>query len=250
MSILASGSLVVGLYKIYLKFFRWLRPKVALLANSTATSNASANFFSRNEISTCSLGVDLHPVPHYPEPLPYIIYYGRVMQRKGALWFAEQVLPHLHESLTLKVIGPEWEKPYFDRLVKCDRVEYAGVFQSGIDDPQLRSLIASAVCCILPNRPMLSEASDIEGFGLVALELASYNPSVIASNLDGFRESIIDGVTGFLVDPESANAWVQAVERSRKEPLADRASRLMRSRDVLARSFGWDSYMQHLLAMQ
>lgn len=51
--------------------------------------------------------------------------------------------------------------------------------------------------------PTLNLENDIEGFGIVYLEANSYGIPVIASNVGGVSEAVIDGQTGLFVNPLS-----------------------------------------------
>ena len=74
-----------------------------------------------------------------------------------------------------------------------------------LDIPVLATLYASADLCVLPSRT--------ETCGLVALEAMASGLPVIAADAGGFRESVADGVTGFLVPPDDARGFASAVAR-------------------------------------
>ena len=51
-----------------------------------------------------------------------------------------------------------------------------------------------------------------EGFGRVPVEAQAMGRPVIATNLGGFRETIIHGETGLLVPPGDAAALAKAID--------------------------------------
>jgi glycosyltransferase involved in cell wall biosynthesis len=59
-----------------------------------------------------------------------------------------------------------------------------------------------------------------EGFGLVALEAMRAGRPVIAARVGGLQELVVDGVTGFLFEPNSPEALVEALERALSSDLA------------------------------
>jgi len=65
-----------------------------------------------------------------------------------------------------------------------------------LDRDRLATLYASTDICVLP--------SDTETCGLVALEAMASGLAVIAADAGGFRESVIDNVTGLLAAPRDA----------------------------------------------
>jgi glycosyltransferase involved in cell wall biosynthesis len=50
---------------------------------------------------------------------------------------------------------------------------------------------------IMPN---VTVADDIEGFGIAVLEAGSCGLPVVASNLQGIKDAVADGKTGYLVE--------------------------------------------------
>ena len=50
--------------------------------------------------------------------------------------------------------------------------------------------------------------SRAEGFGLVYLEAMSHRLPVLASTVDAASEIVVDGETGFLIDPDSRASLV------------------------------------------
>ena len=52
-----------------------------------------------------------------------------------------------------------------------------------------------------------------EPFGLVALEAAAAGKAIVASDIGGLRDIVVDGETGLMVPPEDRPALVAAMER-------------------------------------
>jgi glycosyltransferase involved in cell wall biosynthesis len=53
-----------------------------------------------------------------------------------------------------------------------------------------------------------------EAFGRAAVEPQAMGRAVIASNRGGMVETVVDGVTGWLVEPGDAGAWAEAMARA------------------------------------
>lgn len=68
--------------------------------------------------------------------------------------------------------------------------------EEDVDDARLLALYQSASMYLLSSRE--------EGFGLVVVEAMASGVPVIATRLDGTRETIVDGVTGLLVERDEA----------------------------------------------
>ena len=71
----------------------------------------------------------------------------------------------------------------------------------------------------MPNQPV---QGDMEGFGLVALEAASCGTPVIASAIEGITDAVREGVTGFLVNADSADEFAKRIVAELTTPTLDR----------------------------
>lgn len=149
-----------------------------------------------------------------------ILYFGRLVPRKGALWFASEVLPHLPDDVLLFVVGAPTDAGYHQRLVQHSRVVYLG----RQDNRTLASLIRHADIVVMPNIPT-PDAEDAEGFGLVAVEAAALGAILLASRLQGIADAVIDGETGILLDPGNAAAWIEGIRHLLQEDDARKQSR-------------------------
>ncbi len=79
-----------------------------------------------------------------------------------------------------------------------------------LDVPLLAALYASADLCVLPSRT--------ETCGLVALEAMASGLPVVAADAGGFRESVTDGLTGFLIPPDDVRGFASAIARLVLDP--------------------------------
>ena len=57
-----------------------------------------------------------------------------------------------------------------------------------------------------------------EGWGITNVEAAACGTPSVASDSPGLRESVLDGVTGFLVPHDSVGAWASAIRRLVEDP--------------------------------
>jgi D-inositol-3-phosphate glycosyltransferase len=113
--------------------------------------------------------------------------------------------------------------------VECgvaDRVRFLGALERDDVAPLLRS--ADVVCCCPWYEP----------FGLVAVEAMACGVPVVASQVGGLAETVVDGRTGVLVPPRSPAAIAEAVRRvvsdpTRRAEMSDAACRR-------AKAYGWD----------
>ena len=88
--------------------------------------------------------------------------------------------------------------------------------------------------------------SEEEGFGIVFLEANAFGKPVIGGDVMGVPEAVVDGVTGFLVDPHDVDAIADRVIHLLRNP--DEANRLGENgRRRVELEFSWEASAQKFL---
>ncbi len=133
---------------------------------------------------------------------------GRMVPRKGIAWFVSEVMPLLDRDYRYLIAGggPEFEtvRKVVHRHGLVDRVALLG----RVSDGTRLQLMAAADLLIMPN---VRIPGDMEGFGITALEAGSSGLPVIASDLEGLKDAVIDGVTGHLVEERNIRRFIEAI---------------------------------------
>lgn len=129
---------------------------------------------------------------NYP---PRFLYLGRIMKEKGMdeLFEASEMLHSDGEKFILDLVGffEDEYKEKVDQLVEQGIVEFHG-FQ---EEP--RPYYAKADCVVMPSYH--------EGMSNVNLEASATGRPVITTNIPGCRESVEDGITGWLCQSKNSN---------------------------------------------
>jgi glycosyltransferase involved in cell wall biosynthesis len=86
--------------------------------------------------------------------------------------------------------------------------------------------------------------SSKEGFGIVFIEAMFYGLPVIAGNADGSVDALLNGELGILVDPQSAAAVKDAIEKVLANP-----EKFTPNQQTLDANFGYDAYKQRIKEM-
>ncbi|MBW2368588.1 MAG: glycosyltransferase family 4 protein [Deltaproteobacteria bacterium] len=158
---------------------------------------------------------------------------GRLVKRKGAGWFIENVMPRLPEDhiyLVLGANGPEHDR-IRQLIAMKNLMQRVFILPDAPDD--LRDLVYDASdLFVMPN---IRVAGQREGFGLVILEAGMHNVPVVASAIEGVTAAVRHGITGLLVKATDAEAFVRAIRIVLKW---DAGSDKIRS--AVAATYGWD----------
>ena len=126
---------------------------------------------------------------------------GRLIKRKGIAWFVDHVMPELDASYLYIIAGhgPEFE------LIHC-RVKARGlhnqvVMLGRVSEKARRLIYNAADIFVMPN---ITVERDVEGFGIVIIEAGSCGLPVVASKIQGLKDAVIEGKTGYLVEEGDA----------------------------------------------
>jgi phosphatidylinositol alpha-1,6-mannosyltransferase len=176
--------------------------------------------------------------------LLYVFYIGRVVPRKGVIWFADHVLPRLPENVELYVAGRFYRMEDEKRLRRLDRVRVLGQ----VSKADAAALRRDALAVIMPNVRVENNA-DVEGFGLAALEAPAQGAVLVASMLEGIEDAVIDGVTGLAAIPGDADDWVKKINIVMCWTPPQRAEFIRRARDVIKERYSWQRVADETVAV-
>jgi phosphatidylinositol alpha-1,6-mannosyltransferase len=137
---------------------------------------------------------------------------GRLVERKGFdMVIAAMVTLHkTHPDLVYVIVG---EGPYRSRLAELVRTySLASVVHlvGQVSDAELATWYTRAACVVMPSRELPNH--DVEGFGITFIEANSFGKPVIGGKSGGVVDAVIDGKTGFLVDPTDLAMLTKALQ--------------------------------------
>lgn len=166
---------------------------------------------------------------------PVLLFAGRIQPLKGAD-LAVRALAALDDPrvVLLVVGGPSGIQGEREAAaLRALSVELGVADQVRWLPPQphdaLAALYRIAEVCVVPSRA--------ESFGLVALEAAACGTPVVAAAVGGLTSIVVDGVTGFLVESRTAEAFAAPISRLLgRRPDPGRQRRVAEER---SRRFGW-----------
>ena len=122
-------------------------------------------------------------------------------------------LPSLPDDVKLVLVG---DGPRRDRLETqartlgvADRVRFAGI----VSDEDLPVYYAAADAFALLSQETSGATAGVEGGGIVLLEACAYGLPCVAASTGGIPETIREGETGLLVQPDDTAAVARALRR-------------------------------------
>jgi phosphatidylinositol alpha-1,6-mannosyltransferase len=166
-----------------------------------------------------------------------IVSVGALKHRKGfdTLLTAFQSVNREIDGTRLVIIGPGNTANY-SALAKRLGVSHAVEFLQHISDEELLGCYnAAALFALLPRE---LPGGEMEGFGLVYLEAGACGKPVIGTKSGGVPDAIVDGETGFLVDPDNASQAADKMIGLLRDP--ELASRLGENGRRYAESRSWE----------
>ncbi|MCF7825781.1 MAG: glycosyltransferase [Candidatus Marinimicrobia bacterium] len=140
---------------------------------------------------------------------PIVLYFGLIRPYKGLDILIRGLgsIKHELDDYTALILGEAYEdsQKYVD-LIKSEGISSYTIFRNEfISDSELPLYFAAADVLVLPYRTATQS-------GIVGIALQMDRP-VIATNVGGLGEYIIEGETGYLVEPENPEALGQAILR-------------------------------------
>ena len=113
-----------------------------------------------------------------------------------------------------------------------DAVTFTGPANDVERDEWLRRATLLAMPSRLPGGDLAGE-----GYGIVYLEAGAFGKPVVAANVAGALDAVVDGETGLLVDPTDSAAVAGAITKLLLD--SDLAARLGQAGAARARTLSW-----------
>ena len=166
------------------------------------TVSQAETFAFARECQLLGSGIDLSLYEFCSQPEPKLAWLGRIAPEKG---LEDAVAAAKITGIPLKIMGKIQDENYWQKICADypdAPIEYLGFLTTIQMQKQVREC-----------RALLMTPRWVEAFGNVAIEALACGVPVIAYERGGPAEIVRDGLTGFLVEPDSVNGLVSAIDR-------------------------------------
>ena len=188
----AVSAVSEALQAVAVRVFPELREKIVVVHNSVASA----------------LVTEASVAASQGRNAPVILFLGNLIKRKGvdvlvSAWAELVRSGHAPKPWKVVIAGAGLESDSLVTLTRefgiGDRIQFIGA----VHRSEVPALLAASSIMVIPSRA--------EPFGLVAAEGQLFGCAVIASDVGGLREVVLDRVTGLLVPPDDPSALANAL---------------------------------------
>ncbi|MCZ6598378.1 MAG: glycosyltransferase family 4 protein [Planctomycetota bacterium] len=236
--------------RLYYSVERWFgqrTDRIVAVSATEAETIRSSGVIDPDRVRVVPNGIDVAPyadlVPAdltpfgVPAGAPVAAVVGLVYEAKGQDLAVEVLARPGCEDLHLLIAGEGECRADFERLARergvADRAHFLGWRK---DVP---SLLAASDFLLMPSR--------WEGMPYITMEALAARVPVVASRVDGVRELVRDGETGYTADVGSAASLAAACERMLALEPEERRAMGARGLDLVRASHGLDAMVRGLL---
>lgn len=170
---------------------------------------------------------------------PFVLLSGRIMWTKniqqGIRTFLQANLPAPWRLVVAGFVDHK-SQPYLDELRRLSSDDGRVEFVVSPNDEQLNALYRDAGFCLFP--PLN------EDWGIVPLEAMARAKAVVANARGGPRESIMHGHTGFLLEPDDEEGWINAIRTLSTQP--NLMQTMGRNGHAYVQRFTWEAFARQV----
>jgi phosphatidyl-myo-inositol dimannoside synthase len=161
-----------------------------------------------------------------PENALLLCSVGRHVERKGFVWFVDQVMLRLPAEVHFWLAGDGPMTPAIREAIDRHGLQARVRLLGRVTDEMLATLLRGSDLFVMPNIPV---PGDMEGFGVVMLEAGMSGLPVVAAGIEGILDVVREGENGHLLATGDAAAFAERIlhyhrDRVALAALAERAA--------------------------
>jgi glycosyltransferase involved in cell wall biosynthesis len=208
-----------------------------IITVSESTKKELMRLYPYKKISVSNAGIDLDNLTKcYSENSPrdpILLYLGRLKRYKRIDHIIRSfaIVKKKINNAELWIVGKGDDEKRLKKMVSCLELDKSVKFLGFVPDREKFSIFSRAKIYLI--------SSEKEGWGNSVIEANAAGLPVIGYDVEGLRDSISDGFTGYLVEngniEQFAEKTIQLLEND------ELSIRMSRQANLWASSFGWDN---------
>jgi len=183
---------------------------------------------------------------HSLEGKQILLTVARLVKRKGHdLVLRALLLLKDRENLHYLIVGEGEDRKRLEMLVEKYRLEKCVTFAGRVDDRELPDYYRLCDIYVMTNREVLDTTDSLEGFGISFIDAGACEKPSIAGRSGGTGAAVVEGVTGYIVDPENPEELARKIEFLLDNPQVS-AEMSSKARARAVKDFSWENRAQDL----
>ena len=196
------GNFITGLYNISLGKYTLKRTDQVLVTTETYAATSRAIWQSHAKVIPLGVDIERFNPRNKGDKVrekyglgdeKVVMFVGRLAFHKGVNHLIDAA--GIYKKAKYLIVGAGPKESSFKKLAAASPNSKNIIFTGKVDGKDLPSYYAACDVLVLPS------ISRLEAFGFVTLEALATGKPVIASDMPGMREVVVDGVDGFLAEP-------------------------------------------------
>ena len=239
---------------------KWVKPLLKFAISQAQAVFANSSFTAgkikalRNvEIEWSPYGTTLETGTGNAEPHPVqgkfkILFVGRHIERKGIRYLIEAAKYLPRDQFEIRIVGVGDLTEELKKLASESATPNSAeiIFTGKLSPEALANEYKTANVFTLPA--IVDSKGDTEGLGVVLIEAMELGLPIVASNVGGIPDVVIDGETGILVPEKDPEALANAYKRLASNP--ELISQLLAgAQKRIAECFTWDGIIERQIAV-
>lgn len=244
---------------------KWVKPLLKFAIGQTQAVFANSSFTAgkiralRNvdvewspygtTLETGEISAEPTQAPHPVNGKFKILFVGRHIERKGICYLIEaaKYLPRDQFEIRIVGVGDLTDKLKAQAAEISTTPDAANIIFTGKLSPEeLANEYKTANVFTLPA--IVDSKGDTEGLGVVLIEAMELGLPVVASNVGGIPDVVVDGVSGILVPEKNPEALASAYKRLAAEPELQKQL-LEGARKRIDECFNWSKIVERQIAV-
>ncbi len=233
---------------------KWVRPLLKFAIGQAQAVFANSSFTAGKIKAIRNVNVEWSPYgttlekgagntePHAVNGKFRILFVGRHIERKGICYLIEAAKHLPRDQFEIRIVGVGDLTEELKKQAAITAPESAEIIFTGKLSPEaLAGEYRTANVFTLPA--IVDSKGDTEGLGVVLIEAMELGLPVVASNVGGIPDVVIDGVSGILVPEKDPEALANAFKKLASDAGLVR-DLLAGAEKRIAECFSWDKIIE------